>query len=275
MHAETQGSDGRYARVGSTDFNPLAVAINFELDAFVDQVGTAPLCAPVVIPEPVFANPHARCVPVRLLVRRTRPPPGRGPMSRRRRHLPPLDPTAPSTPGVSPRAAGARRAIEALEAQHARNRSAVEVMADRLTRWASSAAFLVGHLLWFGGWIAWNSAAGRREAFDPYPFGLLTMVVSLEAIFLTICVLMAQGREGDIAELREEVTLQVLLRSEAEVTKVLQLVVGLYADGDRVCERDADLRAMLEPLDAREIEEELTRQITAARRGPRVPSGER
>src|SRR5690349_24242941 len=87
------------------------------------------------------------------------------------------------------------------------------------------------------------------------------MVVSLEAIFLSIFVLMSQNRESAIAELREEVTLQVNLRMEEEVTKTLQLVAGLYTRlGYRMGE-DAELHDMLQPLDASAIEAELIAQI--------------
>ena len=107
--------------------------------------------------------------------------------------------------------------------------------------------------------------------FDPFPFGLLTMIVSLEAIFLSIFVLMAQSRESSVEELREEVSLQVILRMEEEVTKTLQLVAGLYARmGHRVSD-DAELREMLGPLDANRIEEELIEQIQEARKPGRKP----
>lgn len=110
-----------------------------------------------------------------------------------------------------------------------------------------------------------NTGLVGIRPFDPFPFGLLTLVVSLEAIFLTIFVLMAQSHESAVAELREEVSLQVVLRMEEEVTKTLQLVAGLYTRlGYRVSE-DPELREMLGPLDADEIERDLMDQIKSAR----------
>jgi uncharacterized membrane protein len=92
----------------------------------------------------------------------------------------------------------------------------------------------------------------------------MTTIVSLEAIFLSIFVLMAQKREAAIAELREELGLQVSLRVEQEVTKTLQLVAGLYTRlGHRVGD-DPELRHMLQPLDVRAIERDLLQQIEAA-----------
>ena len=130
---------------------------------------------------------------------------------------------------------------------------------------ASSGYFLAAHVLWFTTWILWNTGLlPRLEPFDPFPFGLLTMIVSLEAIFLAIFVLMAQRREASIAELREEITLHVLLRAEEEVTKTLQLVAGLYPRlGHRLAE-DPELADMMKPLDAESIERQLTTQIDRA-----------
>jgi uncharacterized membrane protein len=142
----------------------------------------------------------------------------------------------------------------------------MEILADRLTRIASSTPFLVGHVAWFAFWIAANLGIFRSHPFDPFPFGLLTMVVSLEAIFLSIFVLMVQGRESEIAELREEITLQVNLRMEEEVTKTLQLVAGLYQRLGFSLGDDPDLRAMIQPLDADQIERDLVEQIEHARK---------
>jgi uncharacterized membrane protein len=95
------------------------------------------------------------------------------------------------------------------------------------------------------------------------------MIVSLEAIFLSIFVLMAQKRESAIAELREELVLQVNLRIEEEVTKSLQLVAGLYTRlGLRVAE-DPDLVDMIAPLDIVSIERDLVAQIEGAAAGSR------
>ena len=156
---------------------------------------------------------------------------------------------------------GTKRAFRAIKAQQASTFTGSELVANRLTRIASSTSFLVLHLLWFGTWITWNTGVLGLPAFDPYPFGFLTMVVSLEAIFLSIFVLMAQNRESAIAELREEITLQVNLRMEEEVTKTLQLVAGLYRRLGHELASDPELTEMLRPLDAVAIEQELLEQI--------------
>jgi uncharacterized membrane protein len=155
----------------------------------------------------------------------------------------------------------ANRAFGAIKAQHAAERTFIEALADGLNDIASSTPFLVIHLVWFVVWIPWNLGFLGLRPFDPFPFGLLTMVVSLEAIFLTIFVLMSQKRESAIAELREELMLQVNLRMEEEVTKTLQLVAGLYTRMGHVMSEDDELGDMLRPLDVITIEKELTQEI--------------
>jgi uncharacterized membrane protein len=165
---------------------------------------------------------------------------------------------------------GAMRAVKAV---HTADRTRMERLADQMTRIASAPYFLTMHIFWFALWIVINVGATPIPPFDPYPFGLLTMVVSLEAIFLSIFVLMSQARESAIAELREELTLQVNLRMEAEVTKALQLVAGLYTRLGHKVGDDPELQEMLQPLDSESIERELMEQIEASvRRRQRVES---
>ena len=164
------------------------------------------------------------------------------------------------------RRTGTQQARQALAAQHAAQRNRIERIADALTRGAASTPFLVIHAMWFTVWILANTGAFGIRPFDRFPFGFLTLVVSLEAIFLSIFVLMAQSHESKVAELREEVSLEVLLRMEEEVTKTLQLVAGLYSRLGKEIGDDPDLREMLGQLDEDRIEKELIEQIEAARK---------
>jgi uncharacterized membrane protein len=158
----------------------------------------------------------------------------------------------------------ANLAFGAIKAQHAAHRTLLERFVDKLNEIASSVWFLVGHAIGFALWLVWNTGHLGIRPIDPPPFGLMTTIVSLEAIFLSIFVLMAQQRESAIAELREELGLQVNLRVEQEVTKTLQLVAGLYTRlGHRVSD-DPELHHMLQPLDVRAIERDLLAQIEAA-----------
>jgi uncharacterized membrane protein len=174
------------------------------------------------------------------------------------------DRTAGGTERRMRRSAGINTAFRAIKAQHASNRSPMEVMADRMIGFASSTPFLVIHAFAFIAWIFWNLPISGLPQFDPYPYGMLTMTVSLEAIFLSIFVLMTQSRESKIGELREELTLQVNLRMEEEITKTLHLVAGLYSRLGLQLADDPELKAMLEPLDPKRMETDLAEQISAS-----------
>lgn len=83
--------------------------------------------------------------------------------------------------------------------------------------------FVYLHIVWFSLWFLLNTGRFGVRAFDPFPYGLLTMVVSLEAIFLATFVLLSQNRLSVEAEHRADLALQIGLLSEHELTRVLQM----------------------------------------------------
>ena len=94
-------------------------------------------------------------------------------------------------------------------------RRAEDETADRITNFAGSMRFLYLHGAWFAVWIALNiGLAGASMAFDKYPFGLLTMIVSLEAIFLSTFVMISQNRQASRSDIRAELDFETNLRSE-------------------------------------------------------------
>ena len=158
----------------------------------------------------------------------------------------------------------AHSVFKAVKAEHSGEQTRMQMMADSLTGLASSTGFFIFHVFAFASWLLWNSPLLPTPKFDPFPYGLLTMIVSLEAIFLSLFVLMSQGRESRIAELREELTLQVNLRIEEEVTKTLHLVAGLYTRMGHTLGNDPELKEMLQPLDPKKLEAEVNAQIREA-----------
>ncbi len=87
--------------------------------------------------------------------------------------------------------------------------------ADKVTSFAGSLTFVYIHSVWFGLWVLLNvGALGATLKFDTYPFGLLTMVVSLEAIFLSTFVMVSQNRQSARADIRSELDFETNLRSE-------------------------------------------------------------
>jgi uncharacterized membrane protein len=123
-----------------------------------------------------------------------------------------------------------------------RHKSCSDRIADAITRFSGSMGFVYLHALWFAAWIVYNEAAHRQwvslPAFDPPPFGLLTLIVSLEAIFLATFVLITQNRMSEVADQRADLDLQIDLLAEYEVTRVLVLAdaiaehLGLAAGDD-------------------------------------------
>jgi uncharacterized membrane protein len=85
-------------------------------------------------------------------------------------------------------------------------------IADWITAFAGSMAFVYLHVAWFAAWIVINVTGWR---FDPFPFGLLTLIVSLEAIFLSTFVMISQNRESARSDLRARQDFETNALSEA------------------------------------------------------------
>ena len=94
-----------------------------------------------------------------------------------------------------------------------------ERIADVIAEFSGSIPFLILNAVFFGVWLVWNSVPSI--AFDPFPYGFLTMIVSLEAIFLSIFVLVSQNRQADKDRIRNELDYQVNLKAELGVSTLL------------------------------------------------------
>ena len=108
-----------------------------------------------------------------------------------------------------------------------RHKTAQDHLADALTRFSGNMWFVYVHVAWFAWWIADNNGWIPGRVFDPFPFGLLTLIVSLEAIFLATFVLISQNRAAVVADMRADLDLQIDLLAEYEITQVLRLVAGI------------------------------------------------
>ena len=97
-------------------------------------------------------------------------------------------------------------------------------IADALTRFSGSMVFVYVHTIWFGVWIALNTGLSGSKPFDPFPFSLLTLAVSLEAIFLSTFVLISQNHASKVADRRADLDLQINLLAEHEITRLLTLM---------------------------------------------------
>lgn len=155
-----------------------------------------------------------------------------------------------------------RASIRSFKAKTDAKRSTTDKIADFLTASFGTVFFLVFNLVFFAVWILWNTGMIPGLAIiDPFPFGLLTMVVSLEAIFLATVVLISQNREARINELREEVELYINTYAESEITKLMYLQTLLLKKNGIDISKDADVQQMLTSLESEEIEKELKKQL--------------
>jgi uncharacterized membrane protein len=101
--------------------------------------------------------------------------------------------------------------------QHARQRaeSAQNRIADRITAFAGSMAFVYIHIIWFASWIALGV--------EKYPYGLLTMIVSLEAIFLSTFVMISQNRADAKRQVVADLQWQTVQEEDKQNQQLLDL----------------------------------------------------
>lgn len=118
-----------------------------------------------------------------------------------------------------------RRADEIIRSRVTRNvnvevmehQTPVERVADWISWFSGSMPFLALNAIWFGAWILINTVNVGIKPFDPYPFGLLTMIVSLEAIFLSCFVLLSQNRQAAKDRVRSDIEYDVNIKAEMEI----------------------------------------------------------
>jgi uncharacterized membrane protein len=140
----------------------------------------------------------------------------------------------------------------------ANQRTFEERLADKITAFSGRMYFVYFHIVWFGIWVAINLGFFGIKPFDPFPYGLLTMVVSLEAIFLATFVLISQNRLSAEADRRADLDLQIGLLAEYELTRVLKMLdaiqdqMGIENDTDQELhdlERNVHPEDVLEEID--------------------------
>ena len=155
-----------------------------------------------------------------------------------------------------------RRIFKSIKAKADAKRTRTEKVADRMTSSFGSIAFLFLNALLFIAWILVNTGQIKEiSPFDPFPFSLLTTIVSLEAIILAIFVLISQNRNAKVDDLREETHLQVNLIAEKEITKIMKMLAILLEKQGVDLSQDPELKKLLKPISEEEIEKKLEREI--------------
>jgi uncharacterized membrane protein len=149
--------------------------------------------------------------------------------------------------------------IVGLEDAQRRKRTVAEQLSEVIAGFCGSMTFVYVHIAWFGFWIVFNDFGS--VAFDPYPYTFLTLVVSLEAIFLSTFILISQNHDTQLSERRNDLDLQINLLAEQENTKMLEL---LQAIAEKVgVNSDPEIDVLLEPIDPKKLVKQIVKASAA------------
>ena len=119
------------------------------------------------------------------------------------------------------------RTIIALRRKADKERNLQDRIADVITEFSGRTVFVYLHVIWFAAWILMNDGYYGVKPFDPFPYGLLTMIVSLEAIFLSIFVLISQNRQAQKDRVRSDIEYEVNVKAEMEVAHLHDKIDGI------------------------------------------------
>jgi uncharacterized membrane protein len=148
--------------------------------------------------------------------------------------------------------------VKRLEEAAKDQRTPADRIAEAIANFCGSMTFVWVNLAWFGSWILLNSIPGIPHI-DPFPFTLLTLMVSLEAIFLSTFILISQNQETRITERRSHLDLQLNLLSEQENTKMIAILQAIAAKVGADLSQDPHVQALSEET----LPERLIEQIEA------------
>ncbi len=149
-----------------------------------------------------------------------------------------------------------------FRAQMEAHKSVADKLADFFTSSFGTITFLIFNVTVFVLWILVNEAVfSIVPVFDPFPYGLLTTAVSLEAIFLSIVVLISQNRASAIADFREELDLAVNTQAEREITRLINMVDDIHDHLGLSGEDDAELAQMKGDTDIEAMKADLRREL--------------
>ncbi|HTM37549.1 MAG TPA: DUF1003 domain-containing protein [Terriglobales bacterium] len=152
--------------------------------------------------------------------------------------------------------------IARIEREALLRRSRAERLGDLIATHAGRIWFIVLHIVWFLLWIALNAGWGSQAlGFDPFPFSLLTMIVSLESIFLSLFILMSQNRSARQADQRSHLDLQINLLSERENTKMLKMLQALCSYHGLAAGVDPEIEDLAARTKPQEVLQELAKNV--------------
>jgi len=151
-------------------------------------------------------------------------------------------------------------AICEMEKNALARRSLAARIGDTIATQAGKMWFIACHAAWFSVWLLLNRHP--KGTFDPFPFPLLTMIVSLESIFLSLFILMSENRSNLQADQRNHLDLQINLLAEDENTKILQMLQALCAHHKLPIGNDPEIIALAKRTEVGQVVSELQQQLT-------------
>jgi uncharacterized membrane protein len=152
--------------------------------------------------------------------------------------------------------------IAELEKQQLRDLPRADRISIAVTSVLGSFKAVLLHLSALLAWTLWNSIGPERLQFDPYPFGLLTMLVSMEGVLVALLVLVTQNRMAAQSDQRDRLNLQVDLLAEQEMTMVLRML-GRISDHLEVppdAAEQSNARELMEHTNVSQLMDELRRK---------------
>jgi uncharacterized membrane protein len=147
-------------------------------------------------------------------------------------------------------------AVQQLERAAKEERTRTDRVAEAIANFCGSMTFVWVHVVWFGGWILVNLIPGFPHI-DPFPFTFLTLVVSLEAIFLSTFILISQNHDAKISERRNHLDLQINLLSEQENTQMISMLRAIAEKVGADFSRDPHLEAMTENTEPQKLVQQI------------------
>ena len=151
--------------------------------------------------------------------------------------------------------------ITRLEEAARQQRTRTDRIAEKIANFCGSMTFVWVHVAWFGFWILLNVIPGIRHV-DPFPFTFLTLIVSLEAIFLSTFILISQNLDSRISERRSHLDLQLNLLSEQENTKMIVMLHAIAAKVGADLTQDPHLHALSEETEPERLIEQIEARET-------------
>ena len=157
------------------------------------------------------------------------------------------------------------RSVAELERNFEQRRTFPDMLADVIGGFTGSLWFVAIHAAWFTLWFLINTRAlPLVKPFDPFPFILLAMIVSVEGVLLSTFVLMKQNRMQQRSDARDHLNLQIDLLAEKEVTKTLQLLRAICKRLDiPEAELDAELREMADNTSVDNLAETIQKDLNS------------